>query len=178
LSRAGPEAVFLGLGGNMSGRLGGPEDYLRLALKGLAGLAGVSLDRVSSIYATEPVGFEAQPPFLNAAVRASVSLEPEELLERLLALEEELGRVRVRPWGPRLIDLDLLLWGERVIQTERLIIPHPEMVGRAFVLVPLTEIDPRAWHPVLERSAAELLAGLGPVRGVSRIKEAAAWSGL
>ncbi len=163
--------VYLGLGANIGNR----QANLRMALWGLARLA--RLEAVSSLYKTEPVGGPArQPPFYNAACRIETGLEPRPLLRFLQNLEWEIGR---RPggsaWGPRPIDLDILLYDEEIVAEEGLVIPHPRLAERAFVLVPLAEIAAQVRHPVLGKSIGELLAAAEP-RGVCRIA-AADWAG-
>ncbi len=165
------ETVFLGLGSNLGDR----EGYLRRALDAVAAWAGVELKAVSSLYETDPVGPQDQGRFLNAVAELDVSAEPESFLDDLLALELRLGRVREGRWGPRVIDLDLLLWGQRVINKETLVIPHPEMANRGFVLIPLAEIAPGAIHPVLGSSAAELAARVS-TRGVRVFSKGGGWS--
>ena len=111
----------------------------------------------SAIYETEPVGEPKQRPFYNAVVKMETSLDPEMLLQKLQEVEKAFGRVRRQKWGPRTLDLDILLYDQQIIATDKLTIPHPLMAERAFVLEPLAEIDPEAYHPVLEKTAAELL---------------------
>ena len=131
-------SAWVGLGGN----LGNPAAALQDALDALARIIGVELAAVSSVYQSAPVGLSAQPDFLNAVARIDTSLEPGELLEQLLRIETEQGRVRLgERFGPRLIDLDLLLYNETVLQTEDLTLPHPRMFERRFVLEPLAEIE-------------------------------------
>ncbi len=167
------ESVFIGLGSNLGDR----EGFLRSSLERLAGCGKVTVRAVSSLYETEPVGFEDQGPFLNAAAELRAVAEPEEFLRLLLAVEDQIGRRRERRWGPRSIDLDLLLWGQRIIQTESLIVPHPQMACRGFVLAPLAEIASQALHPTLGLRAEQLLANLGPLGGVKVYKEGSGWSG-
>jgi 2-amino-4-hydroxy-6-hydroxymethyldihydropteridine diphosphokinase len=118
----------------------------------------VEVTRVSTFYRNPPLGPADQPWYVNAVARIRTRLGPEELLHLLQQIETAMGRVRGARWGPRSIDLDLLLYNGEVIFTPDLVVPHPEMQHRVFVLAPLAEIAPRAWHPVLHKSAADLLA--------------------
>jgi 2-amino-4-hydroxy-6-hydroxymethyldihydropteridine diphosphokinase len=131
--------VFVGLGSNMGDR----ERALRSAIARLAAEAGVRLVAVSSFRETDPVGVLDQPRFLNAAAVLESRLAPRALLDRLLAIERGLGRVRgPERYGPRTIDLDLLLYGDRIIREPGLQVPHPRLHERMFVLEPLHELDP------------------------------------
>jgi 2-amino-4-hydroxy-6-hydroxymethyldihydropteridine diphosphokinase len=152
-SNEGP--IYVGLGAN----LGAPERTLAAAAEEIAGLPGVTLLRRSSLYATAPVG-PAQPEFRNAVVSLCSAGGPEELLEALIRIERAHGRIRGERWGPRTLDLDLLLWAEQVVDVPGLRIPHPELHRRRFALEPLAELDPGAWHPVLRKTVAELLAAV------------------
>jgi 2-amino-4-hydroxy-6-hydroxymethyldihydropteridine diphosphokinase len=117
----------------------------------------IEIEEVSSVYETEPLGRQDQQWFLNLVLRLQTSLEPLALLERLLAVEEVMGRRREEDEAPRNIDLDLLLYDDRMVDSERLTIPHPRMHERRFVLVPLAQISPQLLHPRLQSSIEELL---------------------
>jgi 2-amino-4-hydroxy-6-hydroxymethyldihydropteridine diphosphokinase len=145
----------VGLGAN----LGDPERTFAGAAEDLEKLSGVEVLRRSSLYAAAPVG-PAQPEFRNAVVALSTERSPESLLAALLDIERAHGRIRAARWGPRLLDLDILLWGERVLDLPGLRIPHPELHHRRFALEPLAELDPGARHPILQKTVAELLAGV------------------
>ncbi|WP_415273452.1 2-amino-4-hydroxy-6-hydroxymethyldihydropteridine diphosphokinase [Bacillus siamensis] len=134
--------AYIGLGSNMGDR----EHYLRRAVAMLSRHDGVTVSKVSSIYETDPVGYEDQDQFLNMAVEVKTSLTPFELLDVTQSIEAELGRTREIRWGPRTADLDILLYNRENIETERLIVPHPRMYERLFVLAPLKEICPHADH--------------------------------
>jgi 2-amino-4-hydroxy-6-hydroxymethyldihydropteridine diphosphokinase len=159
------EGIFIGLGSNLGDR------GANLA-RGVALLEsrGLRVTGRSSIYETEPVGGPPQGWYLNAVVRGESALAPEALLAVCLEIEAELGRRRREANEPRPLDLDLLLYGERVVSTPQLICPHPRVHERRFVLVPLAEVDPEVRHPILGRSAAELLAACADPSRVVRLR--------
>lgn len=148
--------AYVALGANLGDR----EASLRAALDALAAAPGVAVAAVSSFHDTEPVGYADQPRFLNAAAALDTELGPRELLALLLATERDLGRTREGPrFGPRTIDLDLLLYGDEVVDEPGLTVPHPRLHERAFVLEPLAELDPALSVPGIGTVRA-LLAGL------------------
>ena len=147
------KGIFLSLGSNIGERAGN-------IAQAIAELPehGVRVVGRYSLYETEPVEFLAQGRFLNCVVEVETELEPAELMRALLDIERSMGRERVTPKGPRIIDMDILLFGSRVVREADLEIPHPRMAERRFVLVPLVEIAPAVVHPVLKKTVAELLA--------------------
>lgn len=150
------DRVFLGLGSNLGER----EENLRAALERVGELPGTRVVRVSAFRETPPWGVEDQPPFLNAAAEIRTALMPEELLEAVKRIESDLGRVPTYHWGPRLIDIDLLLFGDERRNGERLTLPHPHILNRPFVWEPLQEIAPEVVEEL--RRAALSLRGAGP----------------
>lgn len=147
--------AYIALGSN----LGDKEKNLRRALL-LLTQQGVEVVRVSSFLSTEPYGVTDQPQFLNAVACVRTRLAPLALLDVLLATELAMGRVRLRHWGERNIDLDLLLYEDVVLDTPRLRLPHPDMQNRDFVLLPLAEIAPELKHPTLQKTICELKENL------------------
>ena len=143
--------AYIALGSN----LGDKEENLRRALE-LLEEHGVEVVKVSTFICTEPYGVTDQPQFLNAVCQVRTSLEPVALLHTLLGIEQEMGRVRLRHWGERNIDLDLLLYEDVVMDTPELKLPHPDIQNRDFVLLPLFEIAPELIHPVLRKNIREL----------------------
>jgi len=146
--------AFVGLGAN----LGEPEAQVRRALTALAELPGTRLLAASSLYRSAPVGVVAQLDFINAVAEVETALTARALLDALLAMETRFGRRREFPNAPRTLDLDLLLYGDRVIDEPELVVPHPRMHERAFVLAPLAEIAPDIAIPGKGRAAALLAA--------------------
>jgi 2-amino-4-hydroxy-6-hydroxymethyldihydropteridine diphosphokinase len=150
--------AYIALGSNLEPR----GKYIQRALTMIAEQPGIEVLEVSSVYETEPEGGpEGQPAFLNAAAKLKTTLTPTELLNALQAIEKELGRKRDVFWGPRTIDLDILLFDQEIVSTDRLIIPHPLMHERRFVLQPLAQIAPEVMHPILQMTARTILESLG-----------------
>jgi 2-amino-4-hydroxy-6-hydroxymethyldihydropteridine diphosphokinase len=156
--------VYLSLGSNLGDR----EGQLREAIRRLGTVGRIV--SISSLYETEPVEMTDQPWFVNCAVALEAERTPNELMIELLNIEENMGRQRVQKKGPRTIDLDILLFGNEVIESPGLTIPHPAMQQRRFVLEPLAEIAPEAWHPVLKKSVRELLDVLSVGPAVRKIR--------
>jgi 2-amino-4-hydroxy-6-hydroxymethyldihydropteridine diphosphokinase len=159
LSAQGVRA-FIGLGSNLGDRLGN----LQTAVHELSETDGVEVVRSSRVYETAPVG-PPQPDFLNAVVEAWTTRSARDLMDALLGIEERMGRIRNERWGPRTIDLDLLTYGRLRIREPGLIVPHPRTHERAFVLVPLLELDPDPMLPG-RRKAASSLRRLGALDGI------------
>ena len=143
----------------------------REATRRLGAAEGVTLVNESSLYETEPWGSVVQGPFINCAVEITYRLGPRSLLELLKGIELDMGRTPSVPNGPREIDLDILFYGDAVIEEEGLVIPHPRLHRRAFVLVPLAEIAPGFIHPELGKSVAALAAGVEGEAAVRRLVE-------
>ena len=139
--------------------LGDWAAYLLLGLSALSRLPKTHLLRLSPVYETDPVG-PPQPPYLNMVAELETELSPKGLLAEMLGVEKALGRERRERWGPRTLDLDLLLYGDLVLEEAGLSVPHPRLHERAFVLVPLLDLLPEGRHPLLGQSFAELLASL------------------
>ncbi|HUC30175.1 MAG TPA: 2-amino-4-hydroxy-6-hydroxymethyldihydropteridine diphosphokinase [Candidatus Acidoferrum sp.] len=163
-TRSMNQVAHLSLGSNIGDRGGN----LRGAITRLGTLGRIL--SVSSFYETEPVEFTDQPWFLNCAVALETSLPPQQLMETALQVEREMGRERVQKKGPRIIDIDILLFADLEIKTRELTIPHPAMHLRRFVLEPLAEIAPELRHPVLKKTIRELLEELPPGQEVKKIR--------
>ena len=156
--------VYLSLGSNLDDRAAN----LRTAVSKLAGLGTVK--SVSAYYETEPVGLTSQPWFLNCAVKLETEKMPRQLIAGVLNIEQEMGRQRKQKNGPRVIDIDILLFGTSVIDTAGLTVPHPRLHERRFVLEPLAEIAPDVRHPIFKRSMRELRDALPSAPTVRRIE--------
>jgi len=156
--------AYIGLGSN----LGNKVKNIKKAVELLKSREGVKVVKMSSLYETTPVGYKNQPNFINAVVAVETDKPPDELLEITKAVEREVGRQKTYPWGPRLIDLDILLYNHLTYKNAKLSLPHPEVKNRAFVLVPLAEIAGNEMHPE-GVSIKELLTKLGKIDGVKKL---------
>jgi 2-amino-4-hydroxy-6-hydroxymethyldihydropteridine diphosphokinase len=157
--------AWIGLGSNLND----PETRIRTALDDLRRLERCTLHAVSALYRSPPMGPADQPDYVNAVARLATTLSPEALLDALQAIEQRHARVRSRHWGPRTLDLDLLLYGQAVIATPRLSVPHPGIAVRSFVLYPLAELNPGLVIPGL--GVVEELLEQCPQTGLSRLEE-------
>ena len=157
------ELAYIGFGSNVGDRLA----YIQNALSTLSKTDGIDLQKISSLYETAPVGNEAQASFLNGVAALRTALSPLALLHALKHIETVVGRKHRTRWGPREIDLDLLTYGDICLQTEQLVVPHPEMHRRGFVLIPLAEIAPDLIHPVFQTTILTLRTRLKDEKSVS-----------
>ena len=151
------EIAYIGLGSNLGDR----EKYVTNAIEILSATDGITMNVVSEVYETKPVGYLQQPNFLNCVVEISTSLSPYQLLDVCMLIESELQRKRTIKWGPRTVDLDILFYGDLVMAEDRLTIPHPLLHERGFVLLPMRDIAPDFLHPKLNISIKALCEGLG-----------------
>lgn len=148
--------AYIGIGSNLGNR---HQNCLQ-AVDRIGRIPDVEVTGVSQWYLTKPVGVDGQDWYVNGAVSLDVKIKPQALLERLMSIEQAMGRVRKERWGPRVIDLDILLFGEKVIHEDNLIIPHPLMHLRRFVLVPMVDLAPGVIHPTTRATMPQLLKGL------------------
>ena len=146
--------VYIALGSNIAPRV----DYLNRAIEAIGQVEQMSVVKQSSIYETEPVGYQDQAKFLNQVIEVQTTYSPMELLLACQSIEKKLGRERDVRWGPRTIDLDILLYNHEDIITNQLIVPHPRMDSRAFVLVPLAELNPELVIPTTNQTVSEQLS--------------------
>jgi 2-amino-4-hydroxy-6-hydroxymethyldihydropteridine diphosphokinase len=154
--------AYLALGSNMGDRF----NHLKKALQLLANEKDIEVVNTSSIYETDPVGYEDQDPFLNMVIQVETGLSPEELLKLCLKIENVLGRIREIKWGPRTLDLDILMYNQENIETEDLKVPHPRMHQRAFVMIPLLEINQDIHVPKIEKPMTLWVENLPDKEGV------------
>jgi 2-amino-4-hydroxy-6-hydroxymethyldihydropteridine diphosphokinase len=152
-----PIEAYIALGSNIEPR----GHYIQQAMNLISDHPQIEVIEMSSVYETQPVGGPEQGPYLNAVTKIRTTLAPMELLSALQKIEKDLGRKRTVHWGPRTIDLDILLYGEEIISNDRLIVPHPLMHERRFVMQPLAQIAPDVIHPILQMSAKTILDSLG-----------------
>ncbi|CAH0306287.1 2-amino-4-hydroxy-6-hydroxymethyldihydropteridinepyrophosphokinase [Peribacillus sp. Bi96] len=154
--------AYLSIGSNLGNRL----DTFQEAFQLLAENPSIKLVACSSLYETEPIGYTDQDCFLNAVLKVETDLEPEELLHACMQIEQEFGRKREIRWGPRTLDLDILLYNHENIETEILSVPHPRMHERAFVIVPLMEVDPDIILPQMHTPLSDLFEQISDKEGV------------
>ena len=160
-----PTMANIGIGSN----LGSPRENCQKSLDLLEEHSEIEVVAHSSFYKTEPIGPQDQNWFVNAVATISTKIEPIPLLDALLAIENAMGRIRNEKWGPRIIDLDILLYGNKILTDSRLKIPHPEMTQRRFVLAPLAEIAPDLIHPLEKKTMQQLLSELPEDKKVIRL---------
>ncbi|HBG45419.1 MAG TPA: 2-amino-4-hydroxy-6-hydroxymethyldihydropteridine diphosphokinase [Deltaproteobacteria bacterium] len=159
------ERIFIAIGTNLGDRAANVREALRIAEAD----GGLKVVKASSLYESEPWGVADQPMFVNAVVEARTNLSPKELLLFLKGIESRMGRRPSERWGPRLIDLDIVFYGERLLEGEGLVVPHPDAHERAFVMTPLAEIAPEFVHPVFKLTVRALADKLGG-KGLRRIE--------
>ncbi len=147
---------YIGLGSNIGER----EEYLYGAIEALDAYPDIEVKKISSFIETKPYGNEKQDDFLNGAIKVETMLSPVELLEVCQKIENESGRVRTEEWGPRTLDLDILIYDDQIIETEKLVVPHPDMMNRDFVLRPMVEIASGFVHPVTGKTMGRMMVEL------------------
>lgn len=159
--------VFISIGSNLGDRIAN----CRNAVRRIAAGSTMTLIKESSLYETEPWGVTGQGPFINSAIEVDTMLEPLELFAFLKSIESEMGRAKSERWGPRVIDLDIIFYGDKIVTGESLTIPHPSVRERAFVLVPLNEIAPDFIDPVTGKRVSGLLKELSDKGGVKKVTD-------
>ncbi len=160
-----PHLAYLGIGSNLGDKI----EQCRKAITEILAIHGHRLLAQSSFYKTQPMGYLAQDWFINGVIHIETDLDPLELLRKLKEIESKMGRKETVRWGPRAIDLDLLLYDDLVMKTEELEIPHPRLKDRQFVLIPLVEISPNLIHPSIKKTMRELLSEIQEDQGVEKI---------
>jgi dihydroneopterin aldolase/2-amino-4-hydroxy-6-hydroxymethyldihydropteridine diphosphokinase len=143
--------AFVALGSNMGDR----KNYIKIAIDAL-GNKGVTILKESRIYETEPYGYEQQDKFLNGVIKIETQMTPNELLNTLLEIENDIGRIRTIKWGPRVVDLDMIFYENQIVDEVNLRIPHPDMHNREFVLKPICDIEPNFEHPIFKKTMLKL----------------------
>jgi 2-amino-4-hydroxy-6-hydroxymethyldihydropteridine diphosphokinase len=156
--------VFIGLGSNLDK----PQEQIETAINDIKLISAVEFVASSSLYRSPPMGPQDQPDYINAVIAVETKLTPHDLLDKLQAIEQQHGRVRQRHWGERTLDLDLLVYGDTIINDERLVVPHPGIAERAFVIYPLAEIDKEFIIPLL--GTAEQIAIKCPLDGLEKME--------
>lgn len=154
--------AYISIGSNMGDRV----NFFKKAVQLLHDDKRIAIAEISSLYETDPVGYTEQNMFLNAVLKVKTSYKPEELLEKCLEVERTLGRKRETRWGPRTLDLDILLYNHENIETENLSVPHPRMLDRAFVIIPLLELDPDIMLPKMNTPLNHVLKEIKDKEGV------------
>lgn len=147
---------YLGLGSN----LGDKHEYITKAINSISKLKNIEIKKISSMITTKPYGKTDQPDFLNCVIELDTDILPEELLKKCLDIENQLGRIRNEKWGPRTIDIDLLFYEDKIINTELLVLPHPQLHKREFVLTSLNELCPDLVHPILNKKIEDIFMEL------------------
>jgi 2-amino-4-hydroxy-6-hydroxymethyldihydropteridine diphosphokinase len=161
-----PNRAYIGIGSNLGRK---KENYLE-ALDRIARIPGTRITKESSLYESEPLG-DSKEWYVNGAIEIETDLKPEDLLKKLKNIERVMGRKKVRKrWGARVIDLDILLYGDQKLEKRSLKVPHPEIQKRKFVLIPLSEIAPQVIHPVLDATISELLVSVKDDKRVSLMR--------
>ncbi len=146
------EFVYLSLGSNIGNRLKNIQTAIKL-LKEI----GFDIIKISSIYETSPWGITEQLSFLNLVIKGKTNLFPEELLKEIKRIEKEIGRKPTQKWGSRTIDIDILFYDKKVLKSKTLVVPHPQLHKRKFILIPLKEISPRLSHPLIKKTVSQML---------------------
>ena len=147
---------YLGLGSNLGDKL----EYITKAINQISKLKNVEIKRTSSMIITKPYGKTDQPDFINCVIELNTDLLPEKLLKKCLYIENQLDRIRDEKWGPRTIDIDMLFYEGEIINTELLVLPHPQLHKREFVLISLNELCPDLIHPILKKKIEDLFVEL------------------